>query len=92
MSLDKDARTSDRTTRMTFLAEIERRIVRSAVGIKEINNSGIWKSRPLPKKKMTLSPALTAGERWAWGHRQLSEVLPSKRNRIGTFDAKTATV
>jgi hypothetical protein len=37
-------RTSDRTTRRTVRLEIERRIVRSAVGLKEMNNSAIWRN------------------------------------------------
>jgi hypothetical protein len=50
-------RTFDRTTRKTVRLEIDRRIVRSAVELKQMNNSAIWKIRPPLKRKKSLSPA-----------------------------------
>jgi hypothetical protein len=47
---EKTWRTFDRTARKIIRLEIERRIVRFAVGIKEMNNSAIWKTHPLPKR------------------------------------------
>jgi hypothetical protein len=45
-------RTSDRRARKTVRLGIERRIVRFACGLREVNNSAIWKIRPLRKGKI----------------------------------------
>jgi hypothetical protein len=50
-------RTSDRTARKTLRLKIERRISSSAVGLRELNDDLLWKIRPPPKRKNTLSPA-----------------------------------
>jgi hypothetical protein len=46
---------SDRTAGKTIRLEIERSVVRSAVGLKEINKSAIWKIYLPPKRKNILS-------------------------------------
>jgi hypothetical protein len=76
-----------RTARKAFRLEIKRRIVRSAVGLKEMNNSAIWKIRPRPLKEKDFITSVTAGKgRGVEAPATLGSFAPTKRNWIGTLD------
>jgi hypothetical protein len=47
----------EETWRKSVWLEIKRRIIRSAVGLKEMSKSAFWNILPHPKRKKTSSPA-----------------------------------